>query len=121
MRHFVVLALLCVAVLVVGEGLLSCLTNIGLQEKGAGQDMSDLWRRTKDGWEIAWWLAARPRLYSPVIHPAWLLLAQMMGVVGAYYVHHVRQGRHRRDSTPWTHERPPHGRDAVCEASHFGG
>ncbi|MBC7353903.1 MAG: hypothetical protein H5U08_16210 [Thermogutta sp.] len=100
MRHFIVLALLCVTVLVVGEGLLSCLTSTGVAQKGTGQDTSNLWRRTKDGWEIAWWLVARPQFYSPGIHPGWLLLVQMTGVVGAYCVHRARRGRNRQNSLP---------------------
>jgi len=104
-RHFAVLALLCVAVLVLGGGLLSCLTNSSVAQKDTSGDASDLWRKTKDGWEIAWWLAARRQFYSPVIHPGWLLLAQMTGIVGAYYVHRAWQGQNWQNSSPCRQDR----------------
>lgn len=120
MRHFAVLALFCVAVLVLGEGLLSCLTNSSVAQKDTSGDASDLWRKTKDGWEIAWWLAARPQFYSPVIHPGWLLLAQMTGIVGAYYVHRAWQGRNRQNSSPCEQDRYLKALQADCDIPSAG-
>lgn len=36
------------------------------------------WRRTKDGWEPAWWLVPPKTFYRPGLHPLWLVAAQVL-------------------------------------------
>ncbi|MGQ9822537.1 MAG: hypothetical protein ACUVQK_11795 [Thermogutta sp.] len=36
------------------------------------------WRRTKDGWEPAWWLAPPKTFYRPGLHPLWLVAVQVL-------------------------------------------
>ncbi|GAB6185766.1 hypothetical protein [Thermopirellula anaerolimosa] len=36
------------------------------------------WRRTKDGWEPAWWLVRPKPFYRPTFHPLSLFAAQML-------------------------------------------
>lgn len=36
------------------------------------------WRRTKDGWEPAWWLIRPKTFHRPALHPLWLFAGQML-------------------------------------------
>lgn len=44
----------------------------------------ELWRRTSDGWERAWWLVTPKTFYRPAIHPGWLVVAQVAALAAAY-------------------------------------
>ncbi|GEM_PF-6356479 len=41
------------------------------------------WRRTRDGWEPAWWLTRPKTFYFPPLHPLWLFSAQVLCCVTA--------------------------------------
>ncbi|MGQ9505070.1 MAG: hypothetical protein ACUVQG_10120 [Thermogutta sp.] len=39
------------------------------------------WRRTKDGWEIAWWLHPPKTFHKPKFHPLIFSACQLMAVI----------------------------------------
>ncbi|NMC20631.1 MAG: hypothetical protein GYA33_09450 [Thermogutta sp.] len=62
------------------------------------------WRRTKDGWEPAWWLVPPKTFHRPTLHPLWLLAGQMLSC-GAVALTESRKSR-RAEPIARTPRRP---------------
>ena len=72
------------------------------------QSMSpDLWRRTRDGWELAQWLRPEPASTPLWLHPAVLAAFQVaVSVAGLRALSHPRQADPKLASTPGQVPRP---------------
>lgn len=52
-----------------------------------GHEGDRVWRRTKDGWEIAWWLQPTKTFHNPHLHPlvvaaCQLIMVSLLGLFG---------------------------------------
>ncbi len=55
-----------------------------------------LWRKTKDGWELAWWLQRPKEFHKPAIHPltvagCQLVIVSLLGLLGHRRPRYARQ------------------------------
>jgi len=50
------------------------------QKAGGQGDQDFVWRRTKDGWEIAWWLNPPKTFHKPSIHPLAFVVCQLAAI-----------------------------------------
>ncbi len=57
-----------------------------------------LWRKTKDGWEIAWWLQPPKTFHKPVIHPLAVAACQLLVVSLLGLINHHQTSRDRQSS-----------------------
>jgi len=81
-------------------------------QKASPLDQGDsVWRRTKDGWEIAWWLHPTKTFHKPGLHPLVLAVCQLMMVslLGLLY----------RDNSQH-HRRPFRGEEEAVASDGFG-
>lgn len=65
------------------------------QEAAAQGDQDFVWRRTKDGWEIAWWLNPPKTFHKPSVHPLLFVVCQLAALASLLLL----TGRHDRKQT----------------------
>lgn len=74
------------------------------------------WRRTKDGWEIAWWLGPPKTFHKPKVHPLIVVVCQLVAAVSLLVLTRRDYPQHERGAIEVTTNHQ--ARDATLKTRH---